>query len=323
MTKYIVRRLLFSIPVLFAMVLASFLLIQALPGGPFDTVGERAMPEQMRLIMERRYGLDRPLPEQFFSYLGNLFSGDLGPMLRMSSQTVNDIVAQTFPVSIQLGLLAMMLGFGMGVPLGIIAALRHNTIVDHAATFFAVAGVSVPSLVLGPLLILIFGVNLQWLPIAFWGADPPFILGFLPRPTLEFWLHAVMPVVTLGTGSAAGVARLTRAGLLEVLNEDYIRTARAKGLRERVVIVVHALKNSLIPVATILGPYLAAVVTGSIITEQIFALNGMGRAFLSSVNGREYFLLTSLNLIYGSLLIMGNLMVDILYAWLDPRIRFD
>lgn len=323
MTKYILRRLLFSIPVLFAMVLATFLLIQALPGGPFDTVGERAMPEQMRLIMERRYGLDRPLPEQFFAYLGNVLTGNLGPMLRLPSQTVNDIVAQTFPVSIQLGLLAMMLGFGTGIPLGIIAALRHNTIVDHAATFFAVAGVSVPNLVLGPLLILVFGVNLQWLPIAFWGADPPFILGFLPKPTLDFWLHAVMPVVALGTGSAAGVARLTRAGLLEVLNEDYIRTARAKGLRERVVIVIHALKNSLIPVATILGPYLAAVITGSFVTEQIFALNGMGRAFVGSVNAREYFLLTSLNLIYGALLIMGNLMVDILYAWLDPRIRFD
>jgi len=323
MTKYILRRLLFSIPVLFAMILVTFLLIQALPGGPFDTVGERAMPEQMRLLMERRYGLDRPLPEQFFNYLKNLLQGELGPMLRLPSQTVNDIVAQTFPVSIQLGILSMMVGFGLGVPLGIIAALRHNTIVDHTATFFAVAGVSVPSLVLGPMLILIFGVNLQWLPIAFWGADPPFILGFLPKPTAEFWLHAVMPVITLGTGGAAGIARLTRAGLLEVLNEDYVRTARAKGLRERVVIVVHALKNSLIPVATILGPYLAGIITGSFITEQIFALNGMGRSFVGSVNSREYFLLTSLNLIYGGLLIMGNLMVDILYAWLDPRIRFD
>lgn len=323
MTKYILRRLLFSIPVLFAMILATFLLIQALPGGPFDTVGERAMPEQMRLLMERRYGLDRPLPEQFFNYLKNLLQGELGPMLRLPSQTVNDIVAQTFPVSIQLGILSMMVGFGLGVPLGIIAALRHNTIVDHTATFFAVAGVSVPSLVLGPLLILIFGVNLQWLPIAFWGADPPFILGFLPKPTAEFWLHAVMPVITLGTGGAAGIARLTRAGLLEVLNEDYVRTARAKGLRERVVIIVHALKNSLIPVATILGPYLAGIITGSFITEQIFALNGMGRSFVGSVNSREYFLLTSLNLIYGALLIGGNLMVDILYAWLDPRIRFD
>jgi oligopeptide transport system permease protein len=323
MTKYIIRRLLVSIPVLFAIVLASFLLIQAIPGGPFDTVGERAMPEQMRQLLENRYGLNDPLYEQFFRYLGNLLQFDLGPMFRLHSQDVNDIVAQTFPVSIQLGLLSVMLGFGIGIPAGIIAALRHNSFVDHAATFIAVLGVSIPNLVLGPLLILIFGVYLDILPIAFWGSEPPFVLGFLPKPTAEFWLHAVLPVVSLGTGMAAAIARLTRAGLLEVLSEDYIRTARAKGLKERLVIIIHALKNSLIPVATILGPLLAGALTGTLIIETIFAINGMGRQFVGSVNGREYFLLTSLTLIYGLMLIMGNLMVDIMYAWLDPRIRYN
>jgi oligopeptide transport system permease protein len=323
MTKYIIRRLLVSIPVLFAIVLASFLLIQAIPGGPFDTVGERAMPEQMRQLLENRYGLNDPLYEQFFRYLGNLLRFDLGPMFRLHSQDVNDIVAQTFPVSIQLGLLSVMLGFGIGIPAGIIAALRHNSFVDHAATFVAVLGVSIPNLVLGPLLILIFGVYLDILPIAFWGSEPPFVLGFLPKPTAEFWLHAVLPVVSLGTGMAAAIARLTRAGLLEVLSEDYIRTARAKGLKERLVIIIHALKNSLIPVATILGPLLAGALTGTLIIETIFAINGMGRQFVGSVNGREYFLLTSLTLIYGLMLIMGNLMVDIMYAWLDPRIRYN
>lgn len=323
MTKYIIRRILIAIPVVFAMVLATFALIQALPGGPFDTVGERAMPEPIRDILERRYGLDRPVYEQFFLYLGNLVQGDFGPLLRSRSQDVNDIVGQTFPVSIQLGVLSMMLGFTIGIPAGVISALKHNSMIDHAATFGAVLGVSIPNLVLGPLLILIFGVYLKWFPIAFWGADPPFILGFLPRPTAEFWSHAVLPVFTLGTAQSAIIARLTRAGLLDVLNEDYVRTARAKGLREALVINRHALKNSLIPVVTLLGPLIAGAVTGSLITELIFALNGMGRQFVGSVQSREYFLLTSLTLIYGVLLVMGNLLVDIMYAWLDPRIRYD
>lgn len=325
MTKYIIRRLIYSIPVVFAIVLATFLLIQALPGGPFDTVGERAMPEQMRVIMERRYGLDKPLHEQFLLYIGNLLKGDLGPMMRLRSQTVNDIVSQTFPVSIQLGLMAVVVGYSIGIPAGIIAALKHNSIVDHAATFVAVVGVSIPNLVLGPLLILVFGVALDLTPIAFWGAEPPFLLGFLPRLDQldQFFLHAILPVFALGTAYSAAIARLTRAGLLEVLTEDYVRTARAKGLRERAVIIVHALKNSLIPVATNAGPLLAGAVTGSLITEQIFALNGMGRQFIGSVSSREYFLLTSLTLIYAILLIFGNIFVDIFYAWLDPRIRFD
>lgn len=323
MTTYIIRRLLVAIPVLFFMVLATFMLIQATPGGPFDAVGQRAMPEHIRTLMERRYGLDEPVYVQFGNYMLNLLQGDLGPMLRQRSQDVNDVVAQTFPVSAQLGVLSLVLAFAIGIPAGIVAALKHNSIIDYSATFLAVLGVSVPNLVLGPVLILVFGVYLDWFPIAFWGADPPFILGIFPRPTLEFWHHAAMPVFALGTGFSAIVARLTRAGLLDVLDQDYIRTARAKGLRERVIIVVHALKNSLIPVVTLLGPLLAGALTGSLIIETIFALNGMGRRFVSSVGEREYFLLTSLTLIYGVLLVAGNLLVDIMYAWLDPRIRYD
>jgi oligopeptide transport system permease protein len=323
MTQYIIRRLLVALPVMFAIILATFILIQALPGGPFDTVGVKSMPEHMRRIMERRYGLDKPLYEQFWRYLISLLQGDLGPMLRLRSQTVNDVVAETFPVSIQLGLMAMVVGFSVGIPAGVVAALGRNTIVDYSATFVAVAGVSIPNMVLGPVLILIFGVALKWFPIAFWGSEPPFILGFLPKPTATFWHHAVLPVLTIGSGSAAGIARLTRASLLEVLGEDYIRTARSKGLREQVVIIGHALKNSLIPVATVLGPFLAAVLTGSLIVETIFALNGMGRRFVGAVADREYFLLTSLTLIYSVMLILGNILVDVIYAWLDPRIRFD
>lgn len=323
MTKFIIRRILFSIPVLLAITIFTFAVVQALPGGPFSTVGEKSMPEHMRLIMERRYGLDKPVYEQFFLYLKRLSQGDLGPMFKLRSQTVNDIVAQTWPVSIQLGVLSLILGFFIGLPAGIIAALKRNSMVDYMATFGAVLGASIPNMVLAPILILIFGVWLRWLPIAFWGADPPFILGIFPKPTLEFWTHAVMPTVSLGTAVSAGIARLTRASLLEVMGEDYIRTARAKGLRERVIIIRHALKNAMIPVATIVGPLLAGLLTGTFIVEQIFALNGMGRRFINSVSEREYFLLTGLTLIYALMLVAGNLFVDITYAWLDPRIRYE
>lgn len=323
MTSYIIRRLFIAIPVLFFMILVTFLLIQATPGGPFDAVGERAMPDHIRELLEQRYGLDKPFHVQFGRYLFNLLQGDLGPMLRQRSQSVNDIVAQTFPVSFQLGVLSVILAFAIGIPTGVVAALKHNSMIDYGATFMAVLGVSIPNLVLAPLLILLFGVYLNWFPIAFWGADPPFVLGIFPAPTLEFWRHAALPVFALGTGQSAIVARLTRAGLLDVLDQDYLRTARAKGLRERAVIIIHALKNSLIPVVTLLGPMLAFLLTGSLVTETIFALNGMGRRFVNSVGEREYFLLTSLTLIFGVMLILANLLVDIAYAWLDPRIRYD
>ncbi len=323
MLRYIIRRLLYAIPVIFLVILATFVLVQSMPGGPFDTIGQRAMPEQMIRILERRFGLDQPLYVQFYRYLTNIFKGDFGPMFRQPAQDVRDIIGQTFPVSVQLGLMSLIVAFSLGIPIGVIAALNHNSIIDYTVTFTAVLFISIPALVLGPILIYVFAVNLGWFPIAFWGANPPFFLGFLPPLTKDFFAHAALPVFSLGTGGAAGIARLTRAGLLEVLSSDYIRTARAKGLRERTVIVVHALKNSLIPVVTVLGPYLAGVITGSFITETIFAINGMGRRFVNSIGQREYFLQTSLVLLYGLLLIAANLMVDIMYAWFDPRIRYD
>lgn len=323
MTKYIIRRIIFSLPVVFLMILVTFLLVQSMPGGPFDSVGTKTMPEPIRELLEQRYGLDRPIYEQFFFYIRNLAQGDLGPLLDNSGRTVNDIVAETFPNSIQLGLMATAVAFLIGIPVGVIAALNHNGFLDYLVTFIAVLFRSIPSLVLAPILIYVFGVYLDWLPIAFWGANPPYFLGVFPPISWYYISHAIMPVAAMGTGMAAGIARLTRAGLLDVLNQDYIRTARAKGLKERSVIAVHALKNSLIPIVTIIGPMLAGVVTGTLVLEQMFAINGMGRKFISSVNEREYFLLTSLTLIYGVLLIGGNLLVDIMYAWLDPRIRYD
>ena len=328
MVTYIIRRILISIPVIFFMILATFILVQAMPGGPFDFVGQKAMPEYMKEILEARYGLNEPVSTQFFRYVGNLAQGNLGPLVKSPSQDVNDVVRETFPVSIQLGVMALMLGFGIGIPAGIVAALKHNSLFDYSATFAAVLLASIPNLVLGPVLIYIFGVQLDWLEFVGWGAEPPFvgIFGYFeifPRLSVDFFLKSILPVVALGTAYSAGIARLTRAGLLEVLNQDYIRTARAKGLKERTVVLIHALKNSLIPVATLIGPLLAGAVTGSLIIENIFAINGMGRQFILGINGREYFLITSLTLIYGTLLISGNIFVDILYAWLDPRIRYN
>jgi oligopeptide transport system permease protein len=214
----------------------------------------------------------------------------------------------------------------MGIPLGIIAALKQNTWIDYSATFLAVFFLSVPNLVLAPVLIWIFALLLGWLPVATWGAEPPWLFGILPSPqnwNADFVTHALLPVFALGTASAAGIARLTRGSLLQVIREDYIRTARSKGLRERVIIVGHALKNSLIPVVTILGPIFAALVTGTFVVEQIFGINGMGKHFVQSVGNRDYPVLLGVTLLYSVVLIVANLLVDITYAWLDPRIRYD
>ena len=347
MGRYIIRRVLGFIPVLFAVALFTFVLVRVIPGGPFDYAGEKALPPQVVANIEAKYHLDWPVGWQFVSYLfgddvveflsggkyqqpadggsKGLIRGDFGPSLRYRGQTVTDIIKGTFPISFQLGLLAMVIGLSIGVPAGIIAALKQNSWLDYTATFIAVLGVSVPSLVLGPVLIWLFAVKLGWLPVATWGAKPPFILGLFPRNILswKFWSHAIMPAIAMGTGMSASIARLTRASLLQVIREDYIRTARAKGLPERTVIAIHALKNSMIPVVTIMGPLFAAVVTGSLIIEQIFGINGMGRHFVQSVGNRDYPLLMGVTLVYTFLLLIANLMVDLTYAWLDPRIRYD
>jgi oligopeptide transport system permease protein len=282
--------------------------------------------------------LDWPLWKQFASYLvgddilgeegtsRGIIRGDLGPSLKYRGQSVNEIIGTTLPISMQLGVLSLILAVTIGVPAGVIAALNQNSWLDYGSTFGAVFFLSVPNLVLAPFLIWIFALKLGWFPVATWGAKPPYLLGFLPRLdqlNVDFFKHAALPVFALGTSSAAGIARLTRASLLQVIREDYIRTARSKGLRERTIIVVHALKNSLIPVVTILGPIFAALVTGTFVVEQIFGINGMGKHFVQSIGNRDYQVITGVTLIYGVFLVIANLMVDISYAWLDPRIRFD
>lgn len=326
MTRYIIKRVLWFIPVVLAITFCTFALVRAIPGGPFDASGQRAVPDYIVGNLEEVYHLDEPLWQQFARYVWNALHLDFGPSFTYQTQTVNDLIAQGLPISFQLGMMALAVGLIIGLPAGIIAALKHNTWADYTATFVAVFGVSVPNIVLGPLLILIFAVWLNWLPVAEWGAVRPehfIVQPWIPLPTVQFFQHAALPVLTLGSGISAAIARLTRASLLQVIRQDYIRTARAKGLREYIVVVRHALKNSLIPVVTILGPLFAALVTGTFVVEQIFAIPGMGKHFVASIAQRDYPLITGATLVYAVFLVISNLLVDLTYVWLDPRISYE
>ncbi len=338
MLRYIIRRILQFIPVLFAVTLFTFVLMRAIPGGPFDFVGDRSLPPQVVANLEAKYHLDWPMWKQFASYvLGDdllgeegsslgLIRGDLGLSLRYRGQAVSEIIKTTLPISAQLGFMSLLLALIIGIPTGIIAALKQNTWMDYTSTFAAVIFLSIPNLVLAPVLIWIFALKFGWFPVATWGAKPPYLWGFLPsldQLNINYFKHAAIPVFELGTASAAGFARLTRASLLQVVNEDYIRTARSKGVREYTVIVIHALKNAMIPVVTVLGPAFAALVTGTFVVELIFGINGMGKHFINCIGNRDYTIITGVTLIYAIVLVIANLLVDISYAWLDPRIRFD
>ncbi len=355
MFAYIIRRILWSIPVLILLALTVFVLMRAIPGGPFDFMGDKTMTPAIRKNLEYRFHLDWPFEWQFTSYiLGDdvaggmcramsflpgcdvvqksaglgiskgLIRGDLGMAFRLRGRTVNEMVMETFPISLQLGSIATVLALLIGVPAGTMAALKQNSLIDYGASFIAILGLSIPPLVMGPLLIWIFPLTLDLFKVAGWGAKPPFILGVFPTSLgQDFWIYAILPAITLGTGFSAAIARLTRASLLQVIREDYIRTARAKGLREQVIIVRHALKNSLIPVVTVLAPLVVAVVTGTFVVERIFGIPGMGRHFVDSIGNRDYPVITGVTLIYATLLVAGNLFVDLMYGWLDPRIRYD
>jgi oligopeptide transport system permease protein len=322
-TRFIIRRILLSIPVLLAIMFFSFLMVRLQPEGPFNSsAGGRQMSENLRIQMETRYGLHRPFQEQFLVYIGNVLQGDLGPILGTRHGNVNQVIAGALPISLQLGVLSILFGLVIGLPAGVIAALYHNRALDYVATFLAVIGISIPNLVLAPVMVYVLGLKLNWLPIAFWGATAPFTLGVLPPFDLEFLQHAILPVGTLGIAISATIARLVRGSLLEVLSEDYIRTARAKGLREQSVLLLHAMKNALIPTVTVLGPLFVTLLPGMVIVENIFAINGLARVMVESVFQSEYFLLSSSILIFAVILVLGNLAADVLYVWLDPRITY-
>lgn len=303
MLGYILRRLAGFLPVLFIIVSLSFFMMRLAPGGPFDQ--ERALPDQVRANIEARYHLEEPLWRQYLRYVGEVARGDLGPSFRYPDRSVNELLALGFPVSLTLGLCALGVALALGGTAGILSGLRRNAFVDYLTMTFALAGVSVPNFVLGPILMLVFALGLGWLPVAGWGT----------------WRHIILPSVTLGTFYAAYVARLTRAGMLEVIGQDFIRTARAKGLREATVVLRHALPGAILPVVTYLGPASAAILTGSVVVETIFSIPGIGRYFVGGALNRDYTMVLGTVVFYSMLLLVFNLVVDVLYAYLDPRVQ--
>jgi len=301
--RFLVRRLLSTIPLLLAIVVISFLFMRLAPGGPFDS--EREIPESIRASLEARYGLDRPLHEQLGLYIGGLLHGDLGPSFKYTGWTVREIIAQALPVSLAIGSTALAFALLIGVPLGVIGALRHNKWPDHLSMAVALFGICVPNFVLGPLLILLFVFRLHWLPVGGFGSPEQLLL----------------PGFTLGAIRAAYIARLARAGMLEILRQDFVRTARAKGLADRVVVVRHALRLGILPVVSYLGPAVASILVGSVVVEKIFAIPGLGTFFVNSALNRDYTLAMGTVLLYSGLLIALNLIVDLVQAALDPRIE--
>lgn len=305
MLGYATRRILQSIPTFLLIVAAAFFLMRAAPGGPFDE--ERALPPEIEENLQAAYGLDQPVTVQFARYLGGLLRGDLGPSFRMKDFSVAELIGRGLPVTLSIGAAALLLGIGLGVPLGLVAGLRQNGWADHAVMSVALVGIAVPNFVVAPVLALVFGLYLGWLPVAGWEA------GSLK--------HLVLPVITLALPLVAYLARLTRGSLLEVLQAPFIRTARAKGLAPGVIIRRHALKPTLLPVVSFLGPAAAALLTGSLVVEQVFGLPGVGRYFVQGAINRDYTLVMGMVVFYASLILLLNLAVDLLYGWLDPRIR--
>jgi len=303
MTRFVARRLLLMVPTLWAVATLTFFMLRLAPGGPF--LAERDIPAPARAALAARYGLDRPLAVQYVRFLGNAARLDFGPSYRRPSLQVREIIAQAFPVSLALGGLALGWALVVGGALGVLAAWRRNRWADYLSLSVALLGVSVPNFVLGPMLVLVFSLHLYWLPPALWAG----------------WPHPVLPVVTLSALYAAYIARLTRAGMAETLGQDFIRTARAKGLPEARVLGVHALRAGALPVVSYLGPAAAGLVTGSVAVESIFAVPGLGRQLYAAALNRDYTVVLGTVLFYAALLLVLNLVVDILYARLDPRVE--
>jgi len=302
---FALKRLGTALPTLLILVTAAFFLMRAAPGGPFDD--ERVMPEAIRAQIEAAYHLDEPLWRQYVIYMGNLAQGDLGPSFRYEGRTVNELIAAGLPVSLTIGGLALLMALVLGAAAGVTAALRRGKASDHLVMGLSMTGISIPNFVIAPILILAFAVHLGWLPAGGWEDAG--------------WRHLVLPVIALGLPQVAYVARLLRGSLIEVLSSDYIRTARAKGLPMRTIILRHALRPALVPVVSYLGPAAAALITGSVVMEQIFGIPGLGRHFVQGALNRDYTLVLGLVLFYGGLIIAFNFVVDLLYGVLDPRMR--
>jgi oligopeptide transport system permease protein len=304
--QHTASRLLGLIPTLLVLITIAFFLIRMAPGGPFDS--EKILPPEIRANLDVKYHLDEPLIKQYFRYLGQIITLDFGPSFQYKDWTVNELIARGFPVSMTIGGLAMLLAFFLGTLIGIVAAMRQNTAVDYSVMGVAMLGISIPNFVVAPLLILLVAVYAGWLPAGGWDWSVQ---------------RMVLPVVTLALPAIAYIARLTRGSMIEVLHSNYIRTARAKGLPEYLVIRRHALKPALLPVISFMGPATAAMITGSVVIERIYSIPGLGSYFVQGALNRDYTLVMGVVVFYGVIIILLNFIVDILYAWMNPRIRYN
>ena len=307
MTAYLLKRLAVAIPTLLILIVVSYLVMAAAPGGPFDT--ERALPPEVMANLERAYGLDRPLAVQIWRYVVSIVTEfDFGPSFRYTDQTVNEIIAQGFPVTLTYGAWSFAVAVLVGVTLGIAAAVHHNSVLDYLAVGVSIGAQVLPNFVMAPILTLVFTLWLGWLPGGGWQGGQ--------------WMYVVMPVIALSTSFMASIARLTRSSMLEVLNAPFIRTARAKGLPRRRLVFGHALKPAMLPVVSYLGPAFVGMITGSVVIDVFFATGGIGQFFVNSALSRDYPVILGITILTGALTILFNLVVDLLYAWIDPRIRY-
>lgn len=316
MLRFLLRRLAVAIPTLFLVITATFFLMRAAPGGPFDN--DRRLPPEIARAVAAKYGLDKPLLQQYGDYLISLAHGDLGPSLKYKDKTVLDILADNYRPSVILGIVSLIIASVVGIGLGVIAALRHNKMIDYAVMGVAILGVCIPSFVTAPLLSYLFASTLGWLPSGGWQETNivlPFF-GALPRP-----IAVILPVIALSLPQIAIISRLTRSGMIEVLSSNYIRTARSKGLPTYRVVTRHALRAAVTPLVSYLGPAFAGVLTGSLVIEQVFALPGLGQWFVKSALQRDYTVVMGMVILYAALIIILNLIADMAYAALDPKVR--
>lgn len=306
MFSFILRRTLSSIPTILILILISFALMRLAPGSPFST--DRGLPPEVLANLEAKFGLNLPWFEQLFNYIrGIIFDFDFGPSFKYKDRSVNDILAQGFPVTLTYGIWSFIAAVAVGVPLGIAAAVKHNTKLDYAAVGFSIGAQVLPNFVMAPILVIIFTLWLNWLPGGGWNGGQ--------------WQYVVMPIIALSTSYMASIARITRSSMLEVLHSNFIRTARAKGLPYRSIILRHALKPALLPVVSYLGPAFVYMITGSVIIDIYFSTGGMGQFFVDAALNRDYSLLMGVTIVFGVMTILFNTLVDITYAWLDPKIR--
>ena len=302
MTRYVFRRLGGAIIILWVIITVTFALMHAIPGGPFTS--EKKLPPQVKASIEAKYHLDDPVWKQYGDYLGGVITGDLGPSYKYEGRSVNDIISDAFPISAQLGLLSLMVAVVGGIAAGAISAMRPNGIVDYAVTVLSTIGISVPTFIIGAVLVYVVGFELGWFPVALWRGPS----------------YMVLPVLTLAAQPMAFIARLTRSGLLDVYQQEYIRTARAKGLDSWTILTRHALGNAILPVITYLGPLAASLLTGSFIVETIFAIPGLGQYFVTSIYNRDYTVILGITIFYSALVVFLNILVDMIYPLIDPRV---